>query len=300
MRSFLLGWASRPAATIRTKPVAVIATILTIAVAAAALALSVSTLQSGRSQVQEIPVTPSAPGLGWARNSPLLARNPLDARRIVLAHRWDAPEFGCGLWLSGDGGDTWAAANPVPILPAEAERCYAPELAFGPDGTLYYLFLGLRGAGNNPVGVFLAASEDGGRTFGSPVMILGASNYMVRMAVDPSNGPKGRIHIVWVSASGHVPVGGFPPSPNPIMAAFSDDGGRTLSAPNQVSDAWRARVVAPAIAVGSTGIVHISYYDLQDDARDYQGLEGPVWEGMWSLLSSVSMNSGRSYGPTTS
>jgi hypothetical protein len=56
-----------------------------------------------------------------------------------------------------------------------------------------------------------------------------------------------------------------------------------------------ARVVAPAVAVAPDGAVHVAYYDLEDDARDYQGLEGPVWEGRWSLVTSSSRDGGRRF-----
>jgi len=43
--------------------------------------------------------------------------------------------------------------------------------------------------------------------------------------------------------------------------------------------------------------VHVLYYDLRDDARDYQGLSGPPWEGNWSLVMSSSLDGGETFGP---
>ena len=73
---------------------------------------------------------------------------------------FDALDFGCALEVSGDAGGTFVPANPVPTLPPGAEKCYGPEVAFDRKGTLYFLFVGLRGTGNTPMGVFLTSSSD--------------------------------------------------------------------------------------------------------------------------------------------
>jgi hypothetical protein len=80
------------------------------------------------------------------------------------------------------------------------------------------------------------------------------------------------------------------------MATHSDDGGRTFARPVQVSDPARRYVVAPALALGPDHAVHVAYYDLQDDARDYYGLEGPSWEKTWSLVVSGSSDGGERFG----
>ncbi|MGH9222250.1 MAG: sialidase family protein [Acidimicrobiales bacterium] len=54
-------------------------------------------------------------------------------------------------------------------------------------------------------------------------------------------------------------------------------------------------MVAPGIAVGRDSAVHVAYYDLLDDRRDYQGLEGPVWEGQWSVVVSTSTDGGTTF-----
>lgn len=238
----------------------------------------------------EVPVTPVFERAGFAHNSPDLAVDPTDPDVMVAASRLDGPEFGCALHLSGDGGRSWLPM-PLPELPEGAERCYAPEVAFAPDGTLHLLFLGLAGKGNSPVGAYLTAARKGG--FGAARRVLGPDRYMVRMEVDRRSG---RMHLVWLEAGADPPLGGLPAVPNPIMAARSDDGGRTFSSPVQVSDPARSRVVAPALAIGEGGAVHVAYYDLVDDARDYQGLDGPTWEGTWSLVVSSSFDGGATFG----
>ena len=244
---------------------------------------------------EEVPVTATNLLDKVANNSPQLVRDPTDARVVILANRIDAPDYGCALQVSGDGGRSWLPADPVPELPAGAEKCYAPEAAFDRNGRLYYLFAGLKGLGNTPMGIFLVTSADRGATFSRPRKLLGPQLFSVRMAIDRDMGRRGRIHLVWIEATSPPPLGGFGPPPNPIMAAYSDDGGRTISTPVQVSDRSRARVAAPALALGPHHAVHVVYYDLKDDAVDYQGLEGAVSEDTWSLVSTSSSDGGRRF-----
>ncbi|MDP9388208.1 MAG: glycoside hydrolase [Actinomycetota bacterium] len=245
----------------------------------------------------KVPVTAMDRRVEPANNSPMLVADPTDARFVVMANRLDAPDFGCALQVSGDAGRGWRTATPVPNLPLGADKCYAPEVAFDADGVLYYLFVGLAGRGNEPMGAFLTTSVDRAATFSEPRRVLGPRNFGVRMAIDADHGAKGRIHLVWLHATSDPPLGGFGPPPNPILAAHSDDGGRSFSTPVQVSDPARQRVVAPALALGPDHRVHVAYYDLEDDAVDYQGLEGPVWDGTWSMVVATSSDGGERFGP---
>lgn len=244
----------------------------------------------------EVPVTATDVATTLrANNSPVLAVDRGDPRFVAVANRLDNP-IGCALHLSGDGGRSWVPANPVPKLPAGAKRCHAPEVVIDGKGVLYFLFVGLGGLPNRPVGAYLVTSGDRGRSFSAPRRVLGPQAFMVRMAIDRDRGAKGRLHLVWVQAGSPAPPAGLPAGPNPVMAAFSDDGGGHFSAPVQVSDADRRRAVAPALAVGRDHAVHVAYYDLADDDRDYQGLPGPPWEQKWSLVVATSADGGRRFG----
>lgn len=240
----------------------------------------------------EFPVTAMHQGLGPANNSPMLVADPTDPRFVVLANRLDAPDFNCALQVSGDGGRHWVSADPVPNLPAGADKCYAPEVAFTSEGVLHYLFVGLKGTGNEPMGAFLTTSADRGRTFSPPHQVLGPANFGVRMAIDPTLGEHGRLHLLWLHATVDPPTGGFGPPPNPILTAHSDDGGGSFSTPVQVAGANRERVVAPSLALGPNHSVYVGYYDLGEDRVDYQGLDGPTWGGTWSLLVATSTDGG--------
>ncbi|MGH9069769.1 MAG: sialidase family protein [Acidimicrobiales bacterium] len=234
--------------------------------------------------------------VGPANNSPEIIADPKDPQFVVLANRIDGPKFGCNLSVSVDGGQLWAPARPVPVLPAGAQECYAPQIAFGRNGVLYLAFAGLAGTGNAPIGEFLTSSSNYAHGFTAPRKILGPEKYMVSLAMDQSSGREGRLHLAWVSPSSPAPLDGFSPGTNPILADYSDDGGRTFSSPVQVSDPARQRVLAPAMVVGPDHSVDVLYYDLGKDSRDYEGLAGPTWPGNWSLVLARSANAGASFG----
>lgn len=273
-----------------------LAPALLLTVMSAAVLWAPGARAAGPEVSREVPATGLDERLQLGHNSPTLAAHPTDSSFMVLANRLDNPDFGCALQLSGDGGRSWIPWDPVPTLPAGVEKCYAPEVAFDRKGVLHFLFLGLAGQGNAPVGAYLATSGNRGRTFSEPRQVLGPERYMVRLAIDRSLGSSGRLHLVWLEAGSDPPLGGLAPPPNPIRAAWSDDGGRTFSPPVTISDPAR-RVVGPALAVGPDRSVHVLYYDLEDDVRDYQGLEGPTWEGTWSLHLASSTDGGTTFAP---
>lgn len=244
---------------------------------------------------ENLPATANSASGPRSNNTPMLAADPTNGRFVVMAHRLDAPDLGCALEVSGDGGRTFIGAAPVPHLPPGAERCYAPEVAFDGRGRLYYLFVGLHGAGNVPMGVFISRSMDRAQTFSAPHKVLGANNYLVRMAIDRSIGSQGRIHLVWLAAKGPSGLGALPQPPNPIMSAYSDDGGVRFSKPVQVSDPKRRLVVAPALSLGPHHSVYVVYYDLGADQIDYFGLAGTTWPGKWSVVVSTSTDGGKRF-----
>lgn len=232
----------------------------------------------------QIPVTGMDVTADRANNSPTAVVDPLDSRFLALANRLDAPDYSCALHVSDDRGKSWSPVVPVPTLPPEVEKCYGPEVAIDRRGRIDFLFLGLTGSGNLPVGIYLTHSDDRGRTFAAPRRIVDGVNFAARMAIDPTLGTRGRLHVVWLHAGEPPGLGSLGTSDNPIMAFHSDDGGGTFSNPVRVSDPVRHRVVAPSLAVGPDHTVYVAYYDLLDDARDYQGLDGPVWDGPWQLV----------------
>lgn len=265
-----------------------------------AAVVSAVALSGGGSQtVVGTNVLVNPPGLITVNNSPTVARSPQDPAHLVVSHRIDRPGFSALLEWSADGGASW---QPTALpLPAGTEPCaaspggrpcpFGPDIAFGPDGTLYVLYVSLSGRGNTPAALWLATSSDGGRTLGAPVRVAGELTFQARLAVDDS----GTVHVVWLQADQvalNQVVG-----PVRVVAARSQDGGRTFSSPVPVSDAQRERVGAASPAIGSDGALVVLYQDVKNNRRDFGGLEGPVAELPFALVLARSDDGGASFRP---
>jgi hypothetical protein len=235
-----------------------------------------------------------------SHNSPTLARSPRDSDVVAVANRIDTPRFSCALHVSADGGATWSP-TPVPFPAGEEEppRCYAPDLAFDPDGRLYLSFVTLRGLGNTPNAAWVTSSTDGGRTLSTPVRVAGPLTFQVRLSTHPDRA--GRLYLSWLQAD-ETATHALPNAGNPIVLSRSDDGGANWSDPVRVSPPGRARVVAPSTAVGPSGQLYLAYLDLREDRLDYHGAHGgqggPPYDGTWSLVVSRSGDEGRTWAET--
>lgn len=229
-----------------------------------------------------------------ANNSPTLVRNPKNAAGLAVVNRVDSPAFSCALHTSGDGGATWRR-RPLPFPAGEEDppRCYAPDAAFGADGTLHVTFVTLKGLGNVPNAVWIVSSPMGTGPFTDPVRIAGPLAFQVRLVVDPA--APGRLHVTWLQAD-DVALYAFPTTGNPIVMAGSDDGGATWGQPVKVSSPRRERVVAPVPVIGD-GVLFVTYLDLRDDRLDYagahQGDGGDPYDGNWSLVVARSTDGNR-------
>jgi len=229
-----------------------------------------------------------------ANNSPAVARSPVDARKLVVANRIDSPRYSCSVHKSSNAGSTWSQ-TPVPAPKGEG-ICYAPDLAFGGDGTLYMTFVTLRGLGNVPNAAWLVTSKDGGKTFSEPRRLLGRLPFQVRLAADPAR-PRS-VYVTWLQAR-DVGLYSLARPGNPIRAMRSDDGGQTWQPSVRVSGRGHARADAASPAVGPDGELYVLYLDLGDDVLDYegghQGRGGPPYQGNWQLVLARSQDRGRSW-----
>lgn len=251
----------------------------------------------GNRPVDAAATDPTTPG---TNNSPVLARSPRNPADVAVANRVDSPQYSCALHVSLDGGLHWRQ-TPVPFPTGEElpARCYAPDVAFGPNGVLYLSYVTLIGIGNSPHALWLATSTDGGRTLSRPVRVGGPLEFQARLAADPQ--VAGHLYLTWlqVRTTGNL---FFPDVGNPITLSGSTDGGLTWSAPVQVSPPTRARVVAPSVAVGSGGALYVSYLDIGGDALDYNGGSGgnggPAYAGPWTVMLARSTDGGRHWAQT--
>ncbi len=231
-----------------------------------------------------------------SNNSPTLVGNPASDRNLTVANRIDTPQFGCALHVSFDGGAEWVDTR-LPLPEGEQRKCFGPDAAFAPDGTLYVSFVTLKGRANTPNAGWVVRSTDGGRTFSAPVRTLGRLSFQVRLVVDP--GDSRRVYLTWLQGSdlGFLKFAG---PGNPIQSARSDDGGATWGPPTRVSSPARGRSIAPTPAVGADGELYILYLDLGEDRLDYEGAHagegGPPYPGPFSLVLARSVDEGSTWG----
>ncbi|HVE47462.1 MAG TPA: sialidase family protein [Acidimicrobiales bacterium] len=266
--------------------------------------LIAGSLEEATAQVvgRNVPISAEATDLRIidANNSPAVVRSPTDATQLAVVNRVDTPRFSCAMHVSADAGATWA---PVEIPFPEGEelpaRCFAPDAAYGADGTLYVSFVTLIGLGNTPNAAWVAKAAPGERGLSTPVRSLGPLAFQVRVATDPDEAR--RLWLSYVNVEETATLGIAAPG-NPVQVIRSDDGGATWGEPVQVSVPARQRVITPSIASGPGGRLYALYLDLEDDTLDYsgahQGRGGDPYPGTWSLVVARSGDGGRTWRET--
>ncbi len=229
-----------------------------------------------------------------ANNSPSIARSPTDPALIAVASRVDSPRYSCGLYVSRNRGASFTEVS-IPLPEGEESKCFAPDVAFGPDGTFYVLFATLIGAGNVPNAMWVSTSNDGLRTLSTPVKVLGPLAFQARLLADPVR--PGALALTWLQADDTALLA-FPEAGYPIMSSRSQDGGRSWSAPVRVSSPSRRRVVAPVPALRRSRLL-VAYLDLGEDSLDYhgghRGQGGPPYPGPWQLVVARSADGGATW-----
>jgi len=178
---------------------------------------------------------------------PDIAVDPNNPQGVVAAFQEgrfpDGGAVAIGYATSRDGGQTWTA-NDLPLLTVATggpfDRGSDPAVAFGPDGAVYaesLVFGGTRSA------IAVQRSDDGGLTFGPPVLAQDDSDPNVFndkdwITVDTFAGSphQGRVYVAWDQGNS---LG------QPIVLRFSDDRGQT----------WSPLVVVSSPSAGGIGAI---------------------------------------------
>ncbi|MEA2564143.1 MAG: hypothetical protein QOH06_5647 [Acidobacteriota bacterium] len=162
---------------------------------------------------------------------------------------------------SGDGGASYSLA--VDLERGGMNVGIVPMVA--PGGVVHAVWAHLDDD-RSPFELLASRSEDGGVTWSAPVEIARTQPANVRFqrtgeilptaAVDPRTG---RLYVAWMDDR-------FTSGVPQVVLSRSDDGGRTWSAPQRVSDGpGDAPSFTPALAVSGEGRVAVSYYSLRND-----------------------------------
>jgi hypothetical protein len=199
------------------------------------------------------------------QNESNIVINPTDSNNVVTAaneYRIDGHE----IYTSFDGGATWAnvvlpgwtAATGGTGLFARQTSCGDPVLVFAPDGTLYYSGLVCN---QNLVsffsGVAVAASHDGGLTWGAPNMVkYSNSNNIFQDKEFMTVGSDGTIYLTWTRFTadfGHGYTG------SAIVLAKSNNGGQSWNYMGNVSDPSHPYNQGSFPLVAPDGTLYVAY-----------------------------------------
>ena len=186
----------------------------------------------------------------------------LDGERLVLAYRNLEHAGGVDtrdifVAVSDDGGASFREPARVSDQPWRINACpiSGPAIAAA-QGRLYVAWMDGRAdtAQDGTRGdIFVAASDDGGASFGPNVRVNPAEvGYHNLPALGA--GPDGRLHIAWEGDEG---------GPTSIFYSSSADGGASFTAPRALAtqDDERGRPRGAALAIDAEGAVHIAWID---------------------------------------
>ncbi len=255
-------------------------------------------------------------GASRAHTAPVIAVHPKDDEIVALAEA-DALSGRCGVYVSTNAGLSWTA-TAAPQIPAEWPNCafipFGPvvDVAFGPDGTLYYALSGF-----NPTTkrsrVFLARSDNLGSTWDTttlpwiaPDLSRGEAGVdaVPSIAVDPNDAD--RVYVGWGSnwatyaLNANVLEGKlyYWDVIERVYVSASTDGGRTFADPVNVGDGLKLTPTVegvkppPQVVVGNEGEVFAIFGEYaRAGSRDVrEGTAPPA-----HIYLSTSRDGGRTY-----
>lgn len=239
-------------------------------------------------------------------SSPAIARNPKTGELVIVEAEVRSDER-CVVHVSGDDGRSWfRGGDPMrePLTDCSFHAEFGPyaTMAFGKDGTLYMAFVASEpaaarsedsaaaGAGYTPRSVFLARSSDSGRSFTTATVFRAPRDNVDRglnkgpsIAVDPSD--ESRVYVGWRHGSFSSDR-----EKQKSAVAASSDGGKTFSAPVDLSDKNGGDY--PTMSVDSDGALHAVYW-----SKTFPGLEfGDPKTPLRPIFYRQSTDNGKTFG----
>jgi hypothetical protein len=191
--------------------------------------------------------------------------NPVNPRNLVAVAIHGDPTSGPpadAAYYSRDGGQTWGASSPLPLLfqGTTYDVSSDPSVAFDSRGNVYVAYIpqniDFRTSEVLADAILVAKSTDGGATFTqltAPAVTPGDFLDHPKVAVDhsPTSPFRDTVYMTWISE----------PSKD-LVFSRSTDGGLTWSAPLTLDNAGN-KVQLNTQTVGPDGTVYVSY--VQDD-----------------------------------
>ncbi|MEE2822373.1 MAG: sialidase family protein [Acidobacteriota bacterium] len=201
-------------------------------------------------------------------------RNDLEAKEVFMA-------------VSEDGGRSFSKNYPISAL---ACPCCRPEIDFldgGKSMVVTYRDNGspsADGVADNVRNHLMIRSNDGGQTFGDPVVISddgwtskGCPHAGISIAVDSED----RIHAIWWT-------GGRTPDEAGIYYTYSEDGGKSFGPRQFISDAPADRVLHTEVTVDKNDTVYVAWENVKEDKSRIFLAHRSVSKGEWSPIYQVS------------
>ena len=207
------------------------------------------------------------------QNEMSVAINPVNPLNMVAG----ANDYGCnegyedawaGYYYTNDGGETWDSGC-IPGYPGDISpegqilagyfSAGDPVLAVDSNGRFFYAGIAFSRSPISPSDIFVAVSEDGGRTFGDIEIVSPPGSGMAVVFqdkewihVDPFND---NVYIAWAQFENYLR--------SRIMFARSTNGGANWELPYAISG-WfdgQQQHQGTAIAVDGSGYVHVTWID---------------------------------------
>jgi len=170
--------------------------------------------------------------------------NPTDSHFAIGASN-DSLQSGTGVYATRDGGKTWIARD----LPLGLSSCCDPGVAYGADGTAYFINLGFDA-------FHIMKSTNNGQTWQRMTDIVPPDDRTNIVVDNGSTSPfKGRVYVTYTDF-------GTTGATNEIKLYYSDDGAVTWTGPVNVSHTGQAGLPYPQSSqprVADDGTVYVGY-----------------------------------------